>query len=150
MTLDTYLAALPGRCVHGYHPKQRHSCTQIPSSAPASAVADRSATGQPWASNVPSASAGEWPLFVSVLRKVARDNGMVHQGDVRPLVRGRIPAKHIGQLWKRARNDGLIVDTGEWERSTDVEGRNGDKQCRIYRLATRGEVTHMRSDTTWG
>lgn len=122
--LDTYLAALPGRCTHGYHPKQRHSCTKTPSPA--------------WTSpQSPDSSAGEWPFFVSILRKVTRADGTIHQGDVRPLIRGRIPAKHIGQLWKRARNDGLIVDTGEWERSTDVEGRNGDKQCRIYRLATQ-------------
>lgn len=127
--LDTYLAALPGRCIHGYHPKQRHSCTKTPS--PASA----------WTSPTPprasDQSAGEWPFFVSVIRKVARADGSVHQNDVRPLIRGRIPAKHVGLLWKRARNDGLIVDTGEWERSTDVEGRNSDKRCRIYRLAAQ-------------
>lgn len=125
--LDDFLTDLPGRCVHGYHPKQRHSCTDTPSPAWAMHSA------QP-ASNS-SAGAGEWPFFVSVLRKVARADGTIHQGDVRPLIRGRIPAKHIGQLWKRARNDGLIVDTGEWERSTDVEGRNSDKRCRVYVLA---------------
>lgn len=136
--LDDILARVPGRCPHGFHPAQRHSCTQTPSPAHVAAVADRLVTGQPWAANRPRVNAGEgseWTFFISVIRKVTRADGTLHQGDVRPLIRGRIPAKHIGQLWKRARNDGLIVDTGEWERSTDVEGRNGDKRCRVYALA---------------
>ncbi|HEY9353773.1 MAG TPA: hypothetical protein VIP28_11005 [Nocardioides sp.] len=122
MSLDDYLAELPGRCVHGYHPKQRHSCTEPHSPA--------------WANpQSPESNAGEWPFFVSVLRKVVRADGTVHQGDVRPLIRGRIPAKHIGSLYRRARNEGVLVETGDWERSTDVEGRNSDKRCRIYALA---------------
>ena len=130
MSLDDYLAALPGRCVHGYHSKQRHSCTQTPSSAPATAMAEPRSWG-----HASSSGAGEWPFFVSVLRNVVRADGTVHQGDVRPLIRGRIPAKHIGSLYRRARNEGVLAETGEWERSTDVEGRNSDKRCRIYRLA---------------
>lgn len=130
-TLDDYLTALPGRCAHGYHPKQRHSCTQTPSPA------------RTWSTSSPGPQGGdrnagegsEWSYFVSVIRKVARADGTVHQGDVRPLVRGRIPAKHIGSLYRRARNEGVLAETGEWERSTDVEGRNSDKRCRIYRLA---------------
>jgi hypothetical protein len=77
---------------------------------------------------------GEWTVFVRALRSVARDDGTVHQGDVRPLIRGRIEPKHIGQLYRRARTLGLIADTGEREPSTDVAGRNTDKTCRIYRL----------------
>lgn len=126
-SLDDYLAALPDRCVHGYHRKQRHSCTGTPSPQ-----GSWTSPTRPRASDQPG---GEWPFFVSVLRKVVRADGTVHQGDVRPLIRGRIPAKHIGTLYKRARNEGVIVETGDWERSTDVEGRNSDKRCRIYRLA---------------
>ena len=119
--LDTYLAALPGRCTHGYHPKQRHSCTKTPSPA--------------WTSpQSPDSSAGEWPFFVSVIRKVARADGTVHQGDVRPMIRGRIPAKHVGLLWKRARREGLVLEAGH-ERSDDELGKNAGRMEPYYRLS---------------
>lgn len=115
MTLDAYLARRPNRCTHGYAPNQGcPDCTPV----------------------APVIGTGEWPLFVAVLRKVARPDGTVHQGDVRPLIRGRIAPKHIGQLYRRARTEGLLVDTGDREPSSDSAGRNTDKTSRIYRLAS--------------
>lgn len=75
---------------------------------------------------------GEWAIFSRALRSVVRADGTVHVNDVRPLVRGRIPAKHIGGLWRRAKTLGLVRDTGRWEESTDERGRNSDKLARIY------------------
>lgn len=103
------LALLPGRCQHGFHVTQRTLCEDC----------------------TPS----EWSLFRTAVLSVVRDDGTVHQGDVRPLIRGRIAPKHIGSLYRRARSEGLLVDTGQLEPSTDAAGRNTDKQSRIYRVA---------------
>lgn len=140
--LDDVLSQLSGRCTHGYHPAQRHSCTQTPSPAHVAAVADRLVTGRPWAStNRPEASAGEgseWSLFVSVLRQSVRADGTVHQTDTRHLIRRRIPAKHVGLLWKRARREGLVVEAGH-ERSDDEHGKNAGRMEPFYEL-----VGHQR------
>ena len=69
------------------------------------------------------------------LKNIARWIAMDRLGDVRPLIRGRIAPKHIGSLYRRARSEGLLVDTGQLEPSTDAAGRNTDKQSRIYRVA---------------
>lgn len=111
--LTAWLACQPGRCAHGFAANQGcPDCTPV----------------------APVIGAGEWPLFVSVVRRVARVDGTVHQGDVRPLIRGRIAPKHIGSLYRRARSEGLLVDTGELEPSNDTAGRNSDKVSRIYKL----------------
>jgi hypothetical protein len=106
------LDRLPDRCAHGFH-EQHHpswcNCSEF----------------------------GEWSIFVRAIKAAVRDDGTVHQGDVRPRIRGRIEPKHIGQLYRRARTLGLIEDTNEREPSTDAAGRNTDKTCRIYRLGAR-------------
>jgi hypothetical protein len=51
---------------------------------------------------------------------------------VRPLIQ-RIPAKHRGQLYRRAVAAGVIEQVG-LEDSTDDAGHNTDKKQRIYRL----------------
>lgn len=75
----------------------------------------------------------EWALFKVALAEAAR-GGVVHQSAVRPIIRGRIEPKHIGALYRRAKAEGLIRDTGEREPSNDVAGRNTDKLDRIYAL----------------
>lgn len=75
----------------------------------------------------------EWHIFTAALRAVVRDDGTVHQSDVRPRIRGRIEPKHVGTLYRRAKAEGLLADTGEREPSNDVAGRNADKLDRIYR-----------------
>ncbi len=79
----------------------------------------------------PVAPADEWGTFVSALRQARRPDGTVHANDVRPLI-ASIYSKHRGQLYRRAKSDGLIRDTGMKEPSTDVAGRNSDKEARIY------------------
>lgn len=73
-------------------------------------------------------------IFTSALRQVVDHDGRVHQGKVRPLIRGRIEPKRIGQMYRRAKNEGLLIDTGDREPSNDAVGRNTDKLDRIYLL----------------
>lgn len=101
------LDALPDRCANGYAPVMHPSlcaCDEM----------------------------GEWAIFVRALRSSVRDDRTIHQGDVRPLIRGRIEPKHVGTLYRRAKSARLIRDTGQLEPSTDVAGRNADKVSRIY------------------
>jgi hypothetical protein len=111
MSLDAWLATQPGRCAGcGCHVRtQGCRC-------------------------VPVAPTDEWAVFKAALKAAVRADGTVHQADVRPRIRGRIAPKHIGQLWRRARSEGLVRDTGEREPSNDVAGRNADKLDRIYAL----------------
>lgn len=116
--LDAYLAQRTDRCSGcGFHVRtQGHGrdCTELAPVAPIGGTAD------------------EWAIFRAALRQAVRDDGTVHQCDVRPIIRGRIAPKHIGQMWRRARSEGLVADTGEREQSNDVAGRNADKLDRIY------------------
>lgn len=77
---------------------------------------------------------GEWRVFRDALRAVAEKDGTIHQSAMRRLIRGRIAPKSIGTLYRKAKSDGLIVDTGEREPSDDRAGRNSDKLDRIYVL----------------
>lgn len=109
--LDTYLAADPARCSYGYDLATQH----------------------PGLCNCQDGrEAGEWSIFRAALAGSVRPDGTVGVNDVRPKVRGRIEAKHIGTLWRRAAAEGLIRHHG-WESSTDAIGRNADKQSRVYR-----------------
>lgn len=99
---------LPGRCDNGFHIATQHPA-------------------------LCKCGAGEWSVFVAALRTAAAD-GVVHQSAVRPLIRGRVLPKHVGQMYRRAKTEGLLVDTGDREPSNDVAGRNTDKLDRIYRL----------------
>lgn len=107
-TLDAYLAADPTRCAHGYAPNQHPGLC--------------------------GCGDAEWHIFTRALKLAADDAALVSQTRMRPLLRG-IEPKHIGQLYRRARKDGLIEVAG-WEPSTDVAGGNADKQQRLYRLRT--------------
>lgn len=101
------LDVLPDRCDHGFAPAHHPTFCEC-------------------------ADMGEWAIFVRALRSVVRDDGSIHQRDVRPLIRGRIEPKHIGGLYVRARKGGLIRDTRRKEPSGDHAGRNGDKESRVY------------------
>lgn len=79
----------------------------------------------------------EWSVFKRAVLGSVRRDGTVHQADVRPRIRGRIEPKHIGTMWRRAKDTGLLVDTGEREPSNDAAGRNTDKLDRIYRRTER-------------
>lgn len=103
------LDRLAGRCTHGFDLKAHH---------PAFCGCQ---------------DGNEWATFLAALRSAADDQGHVSQNRVRPLVRGRIEPKHVGQLYRRARSEGLIRQVG-WEQSDDTEGGNADKQCRVYAL----------------
>lgn len=76
----------------------------------------------------------EWVIFTAALRDSARA-GKVHQSDMRPRIRGRIEPKHIGQLYARAKREGLLVEVDR-EKSNDEAGRNTNKWEPIYELRT--------------
>lgn len=105
------LDRLEGRCPHGFHTSQRdlHDCT------PTAPQAD-----------------DEWHIFTAALRQAAV-NGVVHQDKVRPLIRGRVYHKHVGQFYARARREGLLTLLTE-EQSKDHEGRNTHHKSPVYEL----------------
>lgn len=107
MNLSEWLRSQPGRCAGcGYHqPTQGCHC-----------------------------EGGEWRTFHEAIRAVAEPDGTVHQSAMRRLIRGRIEPRHIGTLYRKAKAEGLLVDTGAREPSDDVAGRNSDKLDRIYAL----------------
>lgn len=112
MTLTDYVANLPGRCPHGFAPEQHPQfCACTAKSADA-----------------------EFAIFVAALHVAASSHpdGLISQTAVRPLIQ-RIPHKHRGQLYRKARTAGLIEVAGK-EPSTDEAGGNTDKDQRVYRL----------------
>ena len=74
-------------------------------------------------------------MFKAAVAKAVRDDGTLHQSDMRRLIRGRIEPKSIGGFYRRARTSGLLRDTGRREPSDDTAGRNADKLDRIYEVA---------------
>ena len=76
----------------------------------------------------------EWDEYVRAVHHAADDSGRVDPNRLRELVRGVIAPRRIGAFTNRALGSGLLVPTGEWVVSTDAEGRNGGKPCRVYRL----------------
>lgn len=107
MTLDAFIRRQPGRCKGcGFH-LETQGCRCLGS---------------------------EWQFFLMALKQATRADGTIHQRDVRPLIRKKIAPKHIGLFYRRARSEGLISETGTWEQSDDVVGRNAHKPERIYVL----------------
>jgi hypothetical protein len=81
----------------------------------------------------------EWAVFTAALRTAGARDGLVHQRDMRPRLRAaRIHPKHVGTMYRRAKAEGLIRDTGGREPSNDAAGRNLDKLDRIYALLPVG------------
>lgn len=103
--LDAWLRSQPSRCAGcGMHPKLQ-GC------------------------RCPDA---EWSTFLAAVRSAAVD-GVVHQSAVRPLIRGRIEPKHIGQAYKRAIREGVLVERSP-ERSDDEAGKNAGRWEPTYEL----------------
>ncbi len=112
MTLDSWLRSRPDRCPRcGHHP---------PTQGHGEACA-------------PTGPESEWRLFVGALQQVVRPDGRVHQHDVRPLIRGRVAPKRIGQFYARAKREELLVQVGK-EPSNDRQGRNTHHDSPIYEL----------------
>ena len=77
----------------------------------------------------------EWTLFRAALRQAVTEanDGRVHQHLVRPLIRGRIEPKRIGQQYTRAKREGLLVQVDK-EPSKDSAGRNTHHDSPVYEL----------------
>lgn len=77
----------------------------------------------------------EWQEYRRALRLCADPfTGVLDPNKLRRCIRGRIAPRRIGAFTNRAKSEGLIADTGEWQISDDTEGRNAGKPCRVYRL----------------
>lgn len=108
MSLDTFLATRTDRCPGcGFHPAHQ-AC---------------------------ACHTDEWALFVAALRQAASasSDGRVHQHHVRPLIRGRVFHKHVGQLYARAKREGVLRPVDE-EQSKDSAGRNTHHKSPVYEL----------------
>lgn len=75
----------------------------------------------------------EWSRFTQALEAASDLSGRISPNILRGLVRGQIAPKRIGAFTSRAKAEHLIADTGEWEISDDVEGRNSGRPMRVYR-----------------
>jgi hypothetical protein len=102
------LERLAGRCSHGYA-----ACQPCPDCG----------------------TTTEWATFTAALARAVR-GGLIHQSDMRPLLRGRVEPRHVGQCYARAKREGLIVEVAR-EVSDDTAGRNTNKWEPIYELRTR-------------
>ena len=107
LTLDQYLTGRPDRCAYGFSPNQHPGACECEHS--------------------------DWHVFTRAIRSAMKDNGEVSQNDIRPLIRGRIDPKRIGQLYRRARSEGLLVEVRR-EPSADVAGRNSHHWQPVYRV----------------
>lgn len=79
-------------------------------------------------------SANDYAIFTDALRRAVGPDGLVHQRDMRPLIRDRIKPQRIPTLYRRAIAQHLITEVKR-ERSNDVRGRNTNKDEPVYRLA---------------
>lgn len=75
----------------------------------------------------------EWQIFYDALRRARRDDGTIHASDVRRVLGTRIAPRKVGTLYRRARNDGLIVEAGH-ERSDDHKGKNAGRLEPYYEM----------------
>jgi len=76
----------------------------------------------------------EWQEWLNAARHVASANdGIVDPNRLRELVRGVVAPKRCGAFVHRALTSGLMVPTGEWVVSTDRQGKNGGKPCRVHK-----------------
>lgn len=82
---------------------------------------------------VPSADR-EWVLYVQSIHLAADADRLVYPNVLRPLVTGHVAPRRVGAFTNRAKAEGLLIDTGEWQVSDDTEGRNAGRPMRVYRL----------------
>lgn len=75
----------------------------------------------------------EWEEFTRCLHAAADTDGRVDPNRLRELVRGVVAPRRVGAFTNRALKAGLIEPVG-WVISTDTEGRNAGRPCRVYRL----------------
>lgn len=108
MSLDAYLAAREDRCAHGYATKQHPALCDCPERP----------------------TSDEWAIFLAALRTATRD-GEIHQGNVRPLIRGRVAPKLIGSFYRKAKAQDLIEQVRK-EQSDDTAGRNTHHDSPVY------------------
>jgi hypothetical protein len=110
MGLVEWLGRFPDRCSAGFSLEHQH----------------------PSLCKCEEAGLDEWSIFRTALRTATR-SGIVHQADVRPLIRGRIAPKHVGTLYRRAKAEGMIREAGH-ERSDDLVGRNAGRLEPFYEV----------------
>lgn len=79
----------------------------------------------------------DYNAFIATCRFIARPNGLVSINAVRSELSNvwglTIEPRRYSAFWRRARLDGHLERTGEWERNTDAKGRNAGKPQPVYR-----------------
>jgi len=89
----------------------------------------------------------EWNRFTQALESAADLDGVISPNFLRGLLRGSVAPRRIGAFTHRAKSEGLIVETGDWQISDDREGRNGGRPMRVYRLTDSRSAAHP--PTAW-
>lgn len=108
MTLESFLLRANGRCKHCLFHVESQGCR---------------------------CGGSEWSIFVAALRQCVRADGTISQNDVRPLVAGKISGPRVARFYQIAQAQGdrrLIQQTGTYDDSTDVRGKNHHKACARY------------------
>lgn len=80
----------------------------------------------------------------------AAHDGLVNPNDVRPLIPEWVPSRAVGVIYRRLRQEGVLVEH-DHVRSTDLKGRNSGKLVPRYRLArplTMGEQPQPLAEPT--
>lgn len=72
-------------------------------------------------------------VVVTAIRDSVRSDGTVSANAWRPLVAGRVYSRVIGAVVHALVRAGVLVPTGQYERSTDTAGRNAGKPTTQYR-----------------
>ena len=77
----------------------------------------------------------EWVYFLDALASASlrRGDDLIHPNDLRELTRGVVAPQRCGAFVSKAARGGPIVADG-WDVSNDLEGGNGGKPARRYRL----------------
>jgi hypothetical protein len=79
----------------------------------------------------------EYERFLHACQNVARGGNRVSINDVRRFFNDypefAIEPRRFSSFWRRARLDGHLERTGDWETNTDAKGRNSGKPQPVYR-----------------
>lgn len=77
----------------------------------------------------------EWTRFMQGLDQAADHDEIVDPNVLRPLLRGQVAPNRIGAFTSRSVSQRILVATGDWVVSDDLDGRNSGKPAKVYRLS---------------
>lgn len=89
----------------------------------------------------------DYERFRSLLNETVRADGTIHACDMRPRTAGAFEPRRLSSLWKRARNERVLVEAGT-ERSNDEAGKNAGRWEPYYELRA-GRMTLALIAALW-